>query len=150
MYPWSQLAEQQPFSLDSPLCLPRLHVLLSGCHGLQFLFPTMFCSLLKSNHSTTVFIARRAEINLFISLCLTNKPLTHRAHFYRCLQLSEQTSILFYGSAHVQSKISQNTNTQTVEKTEPNKKETKDIQLQVYISHGISVPLIITEVIVMW
>lgn len=36
----------------------------------------MFCSLLKPNHSSTVFFARKTEINLFISLSPTNKPYT--------------------------------------------------------------------------
>lgn len=46
---------------------PHSRVWLPCCHGLHRLFQTMFCSLLKLNHSTTVFLTRTTEINLFIS-----------------------------------------------------------------------------------
>lgn len=134
MYPWSQLAEQQPFRLDSPLYLPRLHVLLSRCHGLPVLFRTMFCSLLKPNHSTTVFIARRAEINLFISLSLTNKPYTHSSLLSVSSYQSKQAFAFMVQHMSSQKSAKTQTHKLLMRRSDSNKKETQQTYSFKFIS----------------
>lgn len=71
----------------------------------------MFCSWLKPNHSAPVFFARKTEINLFISLSLTNKPYTQLTHYYHCLLLSDKTPIFLYFSVHMPNPLPAKTKT---------------------------------------
>lgn len=85
----------------------------------------MFCSLLKPNHSTTVFSARKTEINLFICLYLTNKPYTQLTiNTVSSYQTKPVPFSFIVQHMPAQSTISLNQNTQLlIRQTDPNKNE---------------------------